>query len=959
MRIKTIAAASAALVGASLLGGFTAAADAAVEEAPEATQSSFLLPIIPDTQFYSRYSAEQFYPQYGTNPFEVQTQWIVDHQDELDIPFAVHVGDVVDQQGVTGQWDAAERAMGILEDGGVPYSVLPGNHDVADMNARSSVGNSANYLASFGQTQLAAQGGSALIGTFEDGLSSAYLFEAEGHQWMSLAIAWNASDATFDWAQGILDAHPGVPVVLSSHAIINIAEDQLSPASWWWGDLLWDELITKNDQIVVTVNGHFHGATMRTQQNDFGHDVYQVLTDYQMAADGGNGYMTLFEFDLTNDRIDVESVSPWVTQKHEDSLTSSDTPVLDGTWQSYSVPLDFSERFGWDEPTEATGPDLSELAKQIVSEGWDGDAAGGALEKAGAADDYIAVDGTVAHWRFGEVAAGVVDETSVIPDVVGDSPMYRSAPDATDATDELEDVQVTHENTAYYSSDAGAVCFAPVYRNDQGPDRLAYLSTEYGAPATFADLDEAGGYTIETFLQLDADWTETANRWSAALTRGGTREWVGIDDSSDPGAGVSWLGISSLREYQFSAADTATADSYTLWSGEIMPAAWHHVAVVSDPDAGTVIMYVDGVPVLRNASGAGGMVAADYMPWIIGTSTWNTEADHGWHGCVGETRIVDHALDESEFLYNRIDIDGDGANFSVVDAPQGELASGTSVGALSGTGYPGAQVRIATADPSARAAGDLGSTEVGADGRWRIVLAEPLAGAGVFDLALTQSIGTRDGSPYALSFSIAEDVGTGADTAADGPGADGAAADGAAADGAAADGAGSDGAGSDGAGSDGAGSDGATSAGADDAAGAGSAGADDAAEGSGGAGSDAAGADSAGSDGAAEGADGAGSDGAAEGADGAGSDGAVSDTAADGTGSDTAADGADAAGAEDPSSEGAPSPGGADAAEDPEALPSGLAPTGSGAVAATTAAALALAGMLTGAFILLRRRRRA
>lgn len=728
---------------------------AAAAEAHAGDRSSFVLPVLPDTQFYSRYSASQFVPSYGTNPFEVQAKWIVDHQDELDMPFTVHVGDVVDQEWVTTEWDAAEEAMRLLTDGGMPYSVVPGNHDVKNSGARSSVASSGNYLARFGAVDLAAQAGPALIGTFQDGLSSAYLFEAEGHTWMSLALAWNASDDTFTWAQGILDAHPGVPVILSSHAIINIAEDQVSPASWWWGEELWEKLIRRNDQIILTLNGHFHGATSQTRLNDAGNPVHQVLTDYQMAADGGNGIMSLFEFDLSNNAIDIETVSPWVTVKHEESLTSSDTPVLDGPWQSFSLPLDFGARFGWTvDAADETGVDLSERAKAIVSEGWDGDDAGAALERAGSPADYIEAEGTVAHWRFGEVPEGVIDENTVVPDIAGGSPMHRNPIDETDAPEELEDLIVTHENAAFYSADAGASCFTNVYRDAAGgPDRLSFLTTEYGAPATFADLNSDAGYTIETFLQLDADWTETDNRWSAALTRGGAREWAGINDGSDPGAGVSWLGISNLREYQFSAADTASSNSYTLWSGEIMPGAWHHVAIVNDPARNTAIMYVDGVPVLRNASNVAGMVAEDYMPWLIGTSTWYTEPDHGWHGCVGETRIVEQALDTGEFLYNRVDIDGDGGSFALgTDLSQVQPAD-AEIAAFEGIGHVGATVRVEVAGE------DRGSAEVGSDGRWSIALDEAVAGSGTHELSFVQSIGTRDGKPYRAVVVIAEDAG--------------------------------------------------------------------------------------------------------------------------------------------------------------------------------------------------------
>ncbi|MGF3057169.1 LamG-like jellyroll fold domain-containing protein [Microbacterium sp. YY-01] len=713
--------------------------------------SSFILPILPDTQFYSRYSASQFMPNYGTNPFEVQTQWIVENQDQLNMPFTVHVGDVVDQQGVQGEWDAAEQAMRILSDGNMPYSIVPGNHDVMNSGGRSNPDNSRNYLARFGAETLAAQAGETLIDTFEDGLSSAYLFEAEGRTWMSLALAWNASDETFDWAQGILDAHPNTPVVLSSHAIISIGDDQQTAASWWWGEELWENLVRGNDQIILTVNGHFHGATSQTRLNDFGNPVHQVLTDYQMSADGGNGIMTLFEFDLSNNRIDVETVSPWVPLKHAESLTSSDTPVLTGPGQSFSLELDFDERFGWTlDPAEEDGPDLSELAKQIVSEGWDGDMIGSALVPAGNAADYPIVDGTLAHWRFGDVDAGTVMDDTVIPDAAGDNPLHRPHIDDTAAPEEWDDMAIDHDNSAFYSADAGAVCFANVGRDAAGgPSRLSYLTTGEGSPVTNAEFTDQSGYTIETFVQLSEDWTEAQNRWSAALTRGGIRSEAGIHDNADPGAGTAWLGISNLREYQFSAADTRSARSYTLWSGEIMPASWHHVAIVNDPERDAATMYVDGVPVLRNGANVGGMMSVADAPWILGASLWNAEPSQGWHGCIGETRIVDRPLDTDEFLYNRVNIDTDGPNFGITTDLTAPLVDIDGSVTITGTGYPGASIRVENAE-------DAATTTVDDEGKWTLPLDTNLAAPGENELTIVQALGSRDGNSTVITVLVAE-----------------------------------------------------------------------------------------------------------------------------------------------------------------------------------------------------------
>jgi len=90
-----------------------------------------------------------------------------------------------------------------------------------------------------------------------------------------------------------------------------------------------------------------------------------------------------------------------VGKKHADSRTSTDAPVLTGTWQQFSLAMDFGSRFGWGAPSaaQADGSDLTAAAKDIVSRGWTGSSTGEKLAAAGDASDYFAVPGTVAHWK--------------------------------------------------------------------------------------------------------------------------------------------------------------------------------------------------------------------------------------------------------------------------------------------------------------------------------------------------------------------------------------------------------------------------------------------------------------------------------------------------------------------------------------------------------------------------------
>jgi len=776
-----------AMLGAAVTAAALAvpmAGEPAPARAAEDTGSRFSVAVLPDTQFYSRYSADQFFPRYGTDPFEVQTKWIAEHADELNIAFTTHVGDVVDRQGQSQEWVAAGRAMRVLEDAGEPYSILPGNHDVSDMGARSGEWMAPNYLATFPASRLAQN--DTFVDAYQNGYSSAHVFEAEGQEFLVLAIGWNASPDTWEWAQSVLDAHKTLPTILTSHAIIDIDKNSGEAADFWFGQEMWEELIRHNNQIFVTLNGHFHGQTQRVLVNDAGNEVYQILSDWQMAADGGNGMMNVLEFDLEHDRIDFATVSPWIPLKHEETLTAGDYPVATDPGSDFSIDIDFSERFSFAEgfgPGDGEYPDLSERAKQIVLDGWEGGDGGGAMQAAGSRDDFVEVPGTVAHWRFGDQAEGVLPENAEITDETGDNPMYRLPVDQINAPADVEDVTITHDNVSGFSADAGAVCFADASRNT---GKLNYLTTEYEVPVTHEDF--ADGYTIESFVFLSDEWTVEENQWGGWLSRTGRRSALPVAwQQYDYEMGPAFFSVSNLKEFQWATTNgTPWTNPNSLWSGEIMTGTWYHVAAVNDPAANTTIMYVDGVPVLRNATDLNGMTFAPGYPWVLGTVFDHDEASNGWNGCVGETRIVDRPLDSSQFLFNRLDIDGDFA----AELPEGELAAGTVVSELSGTGVPGTQVRVEREADKAASNAPAGVMAVGLaaavtqaapaesatvteDGTWRIRLAEPISAAGTHSLSVVPSIGTRDGDPLTTSFTIAAAAGGGAGGAQPG-GADGA-----------------------------------------------------------------------------------------------------------------------------------------------------------------------------------------
>jgi hypothetical protein len=719
--------------------------------AADADAARFTFAVLPDTQFYSRYADDQFGPRYGSNPFAVQTEWLAEHADDLDIPFVAHLGDVVDRAGTPKEWEAADRAMATLDDADLPYSILAGNHDVLD-SADDRFDDQYDlteepFVKWFGTERAAGQ--STYGGSDPTGFNQFHIFEGGGQEFLVLALGWRASDASLAWADRVIADHPTLPVILTTHSLLNIQPDGVTPKEDGYGLRLWDRLIRDNDQIFLTFNGHFHGSTQLTKTNDFGHPVTEVLMDYQMAYEGGNGYLGLLEFDLTNNRIAVQTASPWVTWKPTASLTSYDQPFLEEPNQQFTLDIDFAERFAGFAPDWAAGPadqpSLTQKARDILLDGFEGPDPV-SLEKPGSRNDFIEAEGTVAHWRFGGTP-GVVQEGQVFDDIAGDADLTRvSIADSGSPTAQLGDVTVTDDANPF-SSDGGAVCFGA---SDKRTDRYSLLTSPRGVAATTDRL--ADGYTLETFLNLDAGWTADANGWSKAIVRSGNRSTLpGMPVSRwDYTASPAALGISNLREFQSTEVPVATAKGdRTAWSGEIILDRWVHVAIVNDAEDSTTTMYVDGAPVLRNATDTLGQSINAGSPWIFGSDWVDDAAGNGWNGCIGETRVIDHATGPDEWLTARPDLSG-----LTTTAPSGDLPAGTRVESIGGTGYPGATVSLT--------GGLQGTTVVGADGAWTIPLAGPVAAAASPAPSRMARAGLADAAvaPGAYAFELRQGFGT-------------------------------------------------------------------------------------------------------------------------------------------------------------------------------------------------------
>lgn len=327
---------------------------------------TFTVAVVPDTQNYSDITLAQ--PR-GEETFAQQMQYLVDTREEKKLAFVIFVGDIVQhgdgqfrQQIGTkevpryrawdsrAEWDIANRAVSILSRAGIPFGMSPGNHDYDNYGWwPDENGPGAGRPLSGGRVwELYFGPGSHHFavkpwygGSFNQGLNSYQLFTGGGKRFLHLSLEMQPTPAALAWAQGVIDANPGLPTIVTTHEWLVPVLAATSPArsngyqAYFAGtdhlppDEVWDRFVSKNAQISMILSGHnwtptvegvSQGENLRIDRNAAGYPVYQILQDYQGntigpdgapgSANGGAGWLRFMEFDTEARKIRFTTYSP-------------------------------------------------------------------------------------------------------------------------------------------------------------------------------------------------------------------------------------------------------------------------------------------------------------------------------------------------------------------------------------------------------------------------------------------------------------------------------------------------------------------------------------------------------------------------------------------------------------------------------------------------------------------------
>ncbi|WP_405586527.1 LamG-like jellyroll fold domain-containing protein [Streptomyces sp. NBC_01092] len=566
----------------------------------------FTLAVLPDTQYL--FDADSADPA----PLRETFRYLVAERAEANIAFMTHLGDVT-EHGTEDEIALAADTFRTLH-GKVPYSVLAGNHDIRS-STDDQRGDSA-YLAEFGPRRYASM--PTFGGASPDGYNSYHVLRAADREWLVLALDWRVSDKGLRWAQGVLDAHPTLPAVLTTHDMAWSDDDgkaQLSDN----GRRLWDGLVRDNDQIFLALGGHYWPPGRTVLSNDADNDVHVHITNYQDRYYGGAGMIRTYGFDLARGVIDVETFSPWFLARDPDRRTplEAETIELTGPVDRFTLTIDFNERFKGFAPVVPPKP---RPASAVMPRG------------------------TVAYWRFdtsGTTAAGSpgtpIADGAVVRDLSGNgndltvSRLHSSGPDALTWSADHHPGQPAHASLRF---DGG-----------KSPDRGAILTT--GPQAALNSRKFTGGYTIETFIRLPEPF-EGDHSWMGILSWEGRNGDAGKTTGWSPLEPTCSLNLSPERFLQFVVYPHAQDADPTSWSHALPVGRWTHIAVVND--GRRTVVYVDGSKIARNPTQRSTGIATLGKPFVLGATQFDERFGQSFYGWIGDTRIVNRALPVRDFL---------------------------------------------------------------------------------------------------------------------------------------------------------------------------------------------------------------------------------------------------------------------------------------------------------------------
>jgi predicted MPP superfamily phosphohydrolase len=297
----------------------------------------FSIIVLPDTQHYSSSYPDIFYKQ---------MDWIVENKNRLNIQYVVHLGDITNNNKENA-WKVADKSFKILEDAGIPYSIVYGDNDIKspDKNCYDGTRHTEFLNKYFPVTRFDKPGTWWKGGFFEPGKIDNYycLFDYKDYKFLIMNLELAPRSAVLNWADNIISRNDSRKVIIVTHDYLDKtgrhlddlktfnldgrdANDKLKGNN---ADAVFKKLVKKNSNVILVLCGHKEGEFQKEEKikeskgSEEKRIVFEILSDFQderlkgTDEKSGKGLLRVLKFFPEKNEITVTTVSA-LTGKSKD-----------------------------------------------------------------------------------------------------------------------------------------------------------------------------------------------------------------------------------------------------------------------------------------------------------------------------------------------------------------------------------------------------------------------------------------------------------------------------------------------------------------------------------------------------------------------------------------------------------------------------------------------------------------
>lgn len=295
----------------------------------------FTIVALPDLQDYTYLNRQGTILQ--------QAQWAVDTRATLNTAMVVQLGDLVSEYDNLTQWGRTSTGLKILDDAGMPNTVIAGNHDFDTVTGEFPQYDTyfppARYAGKPWVPSTASYGGYLGQNLFgpdpvdRRNMDNFALFTAAGRDFLVLNLEWETPQYSLDWAAKVLAAYPDRIAILTTHSFVQINGTRRTVPQRPGGiaaETAWTDFVSQQCSIKLVLSGHYHdgdlGEANRSDLNRCGEPVQQILTDYQDRANGGDGWLRYYTFNPAAGTMTATTYSPKLNQYETDADSAFTLP---------------------------------------------------------------------------------------------------------------------------------------------------------------------------------------------------------------------------------------------------------------------------------------------------------------------------------------------------------------------------------------------------------------------------------------------------------------------------------------------------------------------------------------------------------------------------------------------------------------------------------------------------------